>query len=92
MIIGKYIIKDWEHMPPYWYKKIYLCSTGESLGSINVYLSVTQFPGKFAVNSYLLGNEFGKLYGHKMPFDSLKQAKQTVDLFLDKLQKLKAFL
>jgi len=90
MIIGKYTVYDWEEPShTFWVRKFYC--VGFYLGNIRIGVVphnhlIFTFIGKIKSN-------YINMYGSDPKvFQSIDEAKEHVDIFLEKLQKLKAFL
>lgn len=94
MQIGEYFIDDeWssDNESEEWHKNIILNSKNGS-GAIIIFLSRTLIPGKYCTLWSFFYEEHHAMFGNEYAFDSIDEAKQNVDLFLNKFSKLKAFI
>ena len=104
MKIGKYIIDDyWEEYEEechidlthhlYSMRSIYDSYSHEYVSYIDLFISETFYPGKFVVGYSIFFMAHKSLFGNQYPnFDSENEAKEHVDLFLNKLARLVVFV
>ena len=92
--IGKYTVYDWA-LPPYSFWRRTFCCGGIYMGEIRIGIVPGNPDVTYLLFSFIESIKYNyiSMYGSdpKM-FHSIDEAKEHVDIFLDKLQKLKVFL
>jgi hypothetical protein len=95
MRIGSYKIYDWKLEDIIWVRKIHSITSPISIHDIMLVplkdLQDSQFVEIEFIDKFP-STEYHLMFGDKIEFSNLNSAKQRVDLFLDKLSRLKAFL
>lgn len=90
--IGKYDITDWEVSQFEDNPKTNLRVCDDGLTIFGIYIHNDNGKWSLIIYDDLLMNSYKSMFPNCMEFKTLEDGKAKVDLFLDKLQKLKAFL
>jgi hypothetical protein len=96
--LGIYEISDWvlnefKDSSIIWYRHVRVPGHTTTFG-IRIYLLTSKISHIF-IEFYTLAKAYENIFNHKdvdMQFESVDAAKEHIDLFLNKFQKLKAFL